>query len=187
MDFFESEKNVNAYIKMTDKNAGKHLLSELQQHLSPGSTVLELGMGPGNDFKLLRQTYVCAGSDKSSVFVERFLKAEPGADILVLDALTIQTSRTFDCIFSNKVLIHLPKDELTASIERQSAVLNKNGIVFHTFWIGEKSETIQNLFFQYYSLKELKTLFEKHFQIIKSEIYTEIEKNDSCYLIGRIH
>ena len=36
-----------------------------------GSTLLELGMGPGKDLDLLKKTYSVTGSDSSKIFVYR--------------------------------------------------------------------------------------------------------------------
>ncbi len=52
MNYFDDPANVESYIKMADGYDGRALIGILQKHLPPGSTVLELGMGPGKDLGL---------------------------------------------------------------------------------------------------------------------------------------
>lgn len=91
---------------------GKHLIAALRQVLPDGARVLELGMGLGKDLLLLAQHYTVTRSDSSTAFVERFRTAHPTADLLHLDAVTMQTDRRFDAIYSNKVLYHLTRAQL---------------------------------------------------------------------------
>ena len=119
MGYFHEEKNVLEYIKMAEGYDGKELIEILKNHLPVGSTVLELGMGPGKDLKILSSDYIVTGSDYSNVFLELYRKKNKNADLLLLDAITLKTRRKFDCIYSNKVLIHLTRQELRMSLKRQ--------------------------------------------------------------------
>jgi 2-polyprenyl-3-methyl-5-hydroxy-6-metoxy-1,4-benzoquinol methylase len=67
---------------------------------------------------MLAETCKVTGSDLSEVFLKLYWKDHPHADTLLLDAVTINTDRTFDCIYSNKVLHHLSADDLQKSLER---------------------------------------------------------------------
>ena len=89
---------------------------------------------------MLSKAYKTTGSDASQVFLDRYKQKNKDADLLKLDAVTIPTERKFDCIFSNKVLQHLTKEELKKSLQRQKEVLNPNGIAFHAVWRGDKIE-----------------------------------------------
>ncbi|MHA1186278.1 MAG: methyltransferase domain-containing protein, partial [Candidatus Heimdallarchaeota archaeon] len=102
------------------------------------SKVLEIGMGPGKDFEILSEDFITTGSDKSEEFFNRYIKKNRNSDVLLLDAVTLETNRFFDCIYTNKVLHLLTKDDLDKSLKRQSEILLDNGLVFHTFWEGEE-------------------------------------------------
>ena len=65
MEYFDSREKVENYIKMVDGDDGRDLINILKKHLSPGSTVLELGMGPGKDLEILAETFSVTGSDIS--------------------------------------------------------------------------------------------------------------------------
>ena len=185
MGYFNDRKNVEDYIRMAEGYDGRKLLVVLKKHLPAGSTVLELGMGPGVDFDLLAETYTVTGSDSSSVFLELYQEKKPTADLLKLDAASIETVRRFDCIYSNKVLHHLTKQELQRSFSRQGEMLTSGGFAMHSFWLGEGEEVHHGLRFVYYMEDELLNYIGSGFDVVATERYEEIEEADSFYILLR--
>ena len=185
MGCFDNKKNVIDYIRMTKGYDGEELVYKLEKHLKPGSTVLELGMGPGKDFDLLKKKYTATGSDSSQVFLDLYRETHPTEDIIKLDAVTLTTDRQFDCIYSNKVLHHLTKTELAKSFHRQLKVLNSGGIIFHTFWKGDGEETFSGLLFTYYNIDTLLDIVPKEFKLLEGSFYKEMKKNDSIVVVMR--
>jgi trans-aconitate methyltransferase len=183
MGFFDTEKGVDEYIKMAEGYDGAELIKILQEYLDEKSTVLELGMGPGKDLDILSKTFTVTGSDNSQVFLDKYRKENPKADLLKLDAVTLSTNRTFDCIYSNKVLHHLTREDLKKSIQRQSEIVNPRGIAFHSFWKGDKDENYDGMLFTKYQIDELKEIIGNSFDILAMNIYTEMEKDDSILAI----
>ena len=182
MGFFDTEKGVEQYIKMAEGYDGAELINILQKYLPENSTVLELGIGPGKDMDILKKSYAVTGSDYSQVFLDKYEEKHKDADLLLLDAVTMPTDRKFDCIYSNKVLHHLTKEDLIKSLQRQKEMLNPNGIAFHSFWKGNKVEEIEGLLFTYYETEDLKKITESNFDVLAIETYTEMEKDDSIYV-----
>ena len=185
MGFFDTEKGVEQYIKMAEGYDGAELIKTLKKYLPENSTVLELGIGPGKDMDILKKSYAVTGSDSSQIFLDKYKERHPDSDLLLLDAVTIQTDRKFDCIYSNKVLHHLTKEGLVKSLQRQKNLLNPNGILFHSFWKGSRTENIEGLLFTYYETSDLKKIMESDFEILSMETYTEMEKDDSICAILR--
>ncbi len=185
MEYYHQEKNVEEYIRMAKGFDGQKIISELIKYFPLGSSVLELGMGPGTDLILLKQYYNPIGSDYSEIFIDRYRKKHPNTDLFVLNAVTLETDRKFQGIYSNKVLIHLTRDELKQSIIRQIDVLEPNGIICHSFWVGDREENYHGLRFVYYTVKQLRALFKDKFNIITIDKYQEIEPDDSVFLIAR--
>lgn len=186
MTYFDHEKNVQEYIKLADGFDGSEFVKKLGTYLPAGASVLELGMGPGVDLDLLTERYAVTGSDSSDVFVHRYKAAHPEADLLKLDASLIDTDRTFECIYSNKVLHHLSKEELKQSLKRQLDVLEPGGIALHTFWHGDKEESFDGLRFIYYSIEDLKKMLPAEFQLLEAYVYQEMESDDSiCLMIKK--
>ncbi len=183
MEFFHEEENAREYIKMAEGFDGRQLIEVLKEHLDPGSTILELGIGPGVDLEILKQTYTVTGSDYSQAFLDIYLNDHPEGDVLLLDAITIETERKFDCIYTNKVLQHLAREDLKVSIKRQKEVLNDGGILFHSFWKGDKEEFMKGIRFVYYEKEHLLALFKEDYEVLDIQIYEEMEKDDSIFIV----
>ncbi len=185
MGFFDTEDGVNEYLEMAKGHDGRDLIERLPEYLLTGSSVLELGMGPGADLELLAEHYRVIGSDSSSLFLERYREKNPEADLLLLDAVTLETDRVFDCIFSNKVLHHLQREDLERSVPRQAEVLHEGGLLAHAFWHGAKVEDMGDLHFQFYLESEIEEIFSDHFDVVVMERYEELEPGDSIFAVFR--
>ena len=170
---------------MADGYDGKDLVAKLGTLLPKHATVLELGMGPGKDLDMLLSRYRATGSDASQVFVDRYLKSHPGADVLHLDAITLSTQRRFACIYSNKVLHHLTRLDMQASLRRQLDLLEDGGIALHTLWHGDGEEEMHGLRFTYYSVQAAKDAVPEGFVAIETSVYREMKEDDSICLVLR--
>ena len=182
-EYYHNKENVEEYRKIANGFDGSALIERLTNHLPEGSSVLELGMGPGKDLDILSRHYKVCGSDYSQIFLDNYRNEHPDADLLLLDAITIDTQRRYNGIFSNKVLIHLSREELERSISKQMVILNEPGIMLHSFWEGSGEEYFSGLRFTYYSEAQLTELFEKEFEILEMKRYKEMKDGDSIYMI----
>ena len=131
--YYKTKETAEEYIRLAKDVSGKQLIEKLKQVLPPDSVLLEIGSGPGTDWKILNDTYHTIGSDNSIAFLNHLKKENPKGKFLKLDASTLKTGKKFDGIYSNKVLHHLTDIELTESIKRQYKILNSNGIICHSF------------------------------------------------------
>ncbi|NNF59157.1 MAG: class I SAM-dependent methyltransferase [Rhodothermaceae bacterium] len=185
MSYYEDEQNARAYIAMAEGYDGRAIIERLKAYLPLQSSVLELGMGPGVDLDLLKEAFVATGSDKAQPFLDRYRQAHPDADLLVLDAATLDTDRTFDCIYSNKVLHHLTSTARAQSLAQQHGRLNEGGLICHTFWHGDRVEEHHGLQFHYLTEAQLAEALAPHFEMLVLERYTEMETDDSVLVIAR--
>ena len=185
MSYFDDERNVEEYISMAEGYDGRQFIPVLRRYLKDGAKVLELGMGPGKDFELLSEYFQVTGSDYSQVFIDRFRKDHPEADLVLLDAVTMKIERKFDCIYSNKVMNHLSKEQLRESLVNQAEVLNERGILLHTFWYGDKEEDLAGLHFTYYTEQTFNQWVGDEYDLLESVKYAEMEVNDSIYFLLR--
>ena len=183
MGYFDDKENVEGYVAMVEGYDGRMLIERLRQHLAPRSTVLELGMGPGVDLDILTDTFTATGSDLSQLFLDRYRDQNNDADLLLLDAVTIHTDRTFDAIYSNKVLHHLTEEELRASLSRQVEVMKPGGFALHSFWHGTEKSEMHGLLFNYYREDDIRQLVEEHFEIVEIQHYREEAEDDSLYVV----
>ena len=173
------------YIQQARGHHGGLHISRLKEFLPLDATVLEIGSGPGTDWKILGEKYRVTGSDNSSEFLKHLHKTFPDGEFLSLDAVTLSINRSFDGIYSNKVLHHLEDKALEASVQRQYEILNPNGIVCHTFWKGVDTELYNDLFVNYHTDKGLRSLFDEFFETLLIQHYQEFDKNDSILFIGK--
>ena len=185
MGFFDTEEGVNEYFEMAKGHDGRELIEKLSEHLPSGSTVLELGMGPGHDLEILAERYRVTGSDSSSLFLDRYREKDPEADLMLLDAVTLETDRTFDCVYSNKVLQHLQREDLVESVPRQAALVEAGGLLAHSVWHGDKVEDFSGLHFQFYMESEIGGIFGELFDVVLMERYEEMEPGDSIFFVAR--
>lgn len=184
-DYYKTKESVEEYIRLAKDVNGGELIEKLRSFLPSNSSLLEIGTGPGTDWNILKDDYKVVGSDNSPEFLSHLNVANPKGSFIELDAITIKTGKKFDGVYSNKVMHHLKDNELNDSIKRQCDVLNTNGIICHSFWKGEDSETFKGLFVNYHTKHSLKGFFESNFEILLIEEYGEFEDGDSILLIGR--
>ena len=170
---------------MAEGHDGKELISRLRKFLPAGSHVLEIGSGPGKDWKLLKKHYQVVGSDYSKAFLEHLRTSFPDGDFRELDAASLKTKDLFDGIYSNKVLHHLKDDALIHSIRRQHKLLRPGGLVCHSFWYGQDSEYYNDMFVNYHSDEGIRVLFGEYFDHLLFHYYKEFEKADSFLYIGQ--
>lgn len=178
-------KLAKTYMKMTEGYQGPLLIDWITDVVPAGSQVLELGMGPGKDLLELQKTYCAIGSDSAPYFLERYQANHPEAELILLDAVTLETDRKFDCICSNKVLQHLTRAELAASLMEQERLLKPDGILLHTFWKGSGEESHEGILFTLYSEEDLNQVFMARYEIVKIEAYKEEKSDDSIVVVVR--
>ena len=185
MGYFDNQMNVDAYIRTTESVDGRKLVEALRKYLEKGSSVLELGMGPGKDFEILSEFFQITGSDNSKLFLEQYRRRNPGAELVLLDAVTMNINIRFDGIYSNKVLHHLAREEIRESFKAQANVLKNRGILFHSFWYGNREEKFPGLRIVYYTEETFGEIIGDEYEIVTSERYSELEQDDSIFFVLR--
>ncbi len=184
-EYYKTKESVDDYILLANDVNGKQLINKLEKVLLANSILLEIGSGPGSDWKILNKSYQVTGSDNSKEFLNHLGAAYPDGEFLELDAVTLTTNKKFDGIYSNKVLHHLKDNKLVDSLRRQYEILNPQGIVCHSFWKGEGSENFKGLFVNYHNEERISEFFSQDFEIISVQEYKEFEDSDSLLVIGK--
>lgn len=185
MGFYDDPANVDSYEKMCEGYDGSELYNVLSRHLEPGSSMLELGTGPGADLRHFQTQYEVTGSDLSEEFLKRGRLHFPDVTFHQLDAVTLNINQPFDCIFSNKVLHHLNMEQLEESFRRQTQVIRPGGLFAHTFWMGDKEMTMHGMYFLYHNRERLLALVNRYFEVIDTYCYSEFEDSDSLFVLAR--
>ena len=185
MDYDQNQSSVKDYLKLTEDISGAALIKILAKHLKKEANLLELGSGPGNDWRILSRDYKVIGSDYSEHFLAHLKAQNPQGTFLHLDASTLKVAASFDAIYSNKVLQHLDAQQLIGSLQRQYAILNPQGIICHSFWHGTGQEDFKGMLVNYQDEESLKEWLEGRFTLLYLERYREFEDGDSILLIAR--
>lgn len=186
MSFYDEPSNVDKYIEMCKDYDGSNIYDVLQRYLNKGKSVLELGTGPGFDIPFLSKHYQVTGSDFSKEFLSRCIKKFPKINFLNINASNININEKFNCIYSNKVLHHLTESELSSSLLAQTKILSPNGIIAHSFWLGEEDQMMEGLLFSYYRKEHLIALISDQYEILTTMSYQEFEKDDSLFIIAKV-
>jgi len=184
-EYYHTKESVEEYINLAKDVDSRGLIEKFKLVLPQNSQILEIGSGPGTDWKILSTTFRVIGSDNSAIFIDYLRKNNPSGDFIELDAITLDTNMKFEGIYSNKVLHHLRDSELVDSIKRQYKVLKPGGIICHSFWKGEGSEVFNGMFVNYQSKVALNDMFQVYFEVVSIEEYKEFEESDSLVIIGR--
>jgi len=184
-EYYKTKESVQEYIQLAKDVDSAQLIERLKTYLTPGSSLLEIGSGPGTDWNILNNDYEVIGSDFSEEFITHLKSTIPDGTFIQLDAITLETDSKFDGIYSNKVMQHLKTEELMASISKQTGLLEENGIICHSFWKGEGDEEFKGMYVNYHSENDIKELFAHSFEILELASYKEFEDNDSIVVIAK--
>ncbi len=189
MKYFMKRENVEQYKSMIADYDPMPTINKLEKYLNEGDSILELGMGAGLDYFILSKKYQVLGTDSSPLFIEDYKREHPDANVMILDATDITIQKKFDCIFSNKVLQHLTKDNFVKSLSQQKNILHKNGVIFMTLWYGDYREELMfegEIRFTYYTENDIKEIVKDTFEIVTIERYSEMEERDSMIIVLKL-
>ncbi|WP_407293082.1 class I SAM-dependent methyltransferase [Stutzerimonas zhaodongensis] len=103
--------------------------------------ILDVGCGPGRDLKAFTaRGHIAVGLDGAEPFVE-MARAETGCEVLHQNFLELNLpSESFDGIFANAVLFHLPSREIAEVLSRLHAALRPGGVLFCSNPRGDNQE-----------------------------------------------
>ena len=186
MNYYHNAENAASYVAMCEGYDAAGQLQGLYSVLPENSSLLEIGSGPGNDMALLKSRYHVTGSDYSPAFIDILKLRFPESLILSLDAVSIETDKQFDGIYSNKVLHHLTDVELESSFRRQAELTKSGGFVFHLIWqYVENPKVDEALIFKARNADEFTALMGDSFELVSAEEFGEFEKGDSIAILAR--
>ncbi len=106
----------------------EYLLSLLPAH----TTILDIGCGSGvKSAYLAGKGFVVTGGDFSEKMVEIARREVPGVIFEVLDFYNLDTwPQSYDCVFAQAALLHIPKKDIPAILENLKHVLKKDGLLY---------------------------------------------------------
>jgi SAM-dependent methyltransferase len=107
----------------------------------PPFHILDLGCGPGRDLKRFTELgHIATGLDGSAEFV-RMARDYSGCDVWLQDFIDLRLPpATFDGIFANASLFHVPSAVLPEVLLRLQAALKPGGVLFSSNPRGDNQE-----------------------------------------------
>lgn len=107
----------------------------------PPFTILDFGCGPGRDLKVFAgRGHVAVGLEGAARFAE-MARAYSGCEVLLQDFLKLDLpDNSFDGIFANATLFHVPRQELPRVLRELHASLNPGGVLFSSNPRGDDEE-----------------------------------------------
>lgn len=115
------------------------LVDDLIALVPGGSSVLELGSGPGRDALALEAAGLAVSrTDGATAFVTRFV--QQGLEARTLNVNTDDFGGPYDAIFANAVLLHVPRSNLARVLQVARRATRPGGILAATFKKGTSAE-----------------------------------------------
>ncbi len=107
-------------------------------------TLLEIGAGPGRDSLFFQQNgFAVTATDLSPEMVR--LCREKGLEAEVIDFENLAFAEPFDAIYGLNCLLHVPKMDLPAILQRLQGLLKPNGLFFMGVYGGYEFEGVHEL------------------------------------------
>ncbi|MEM6891975.1 MAG: class I SAM-dependent methyltransferase [Pseudomonadota bacterium] len=129
--------------------------------LPDNARVLDLGCGPGNAAAAMRNVGITVDAWDASPEMGEMAKAMFNIDVKVAAFEALQATSLYDGIYANFSLLHAPKSDMPAHLDRISKALKPTGI-FHIGMKTGSGEQRDQLgrFYAYYEESELIELLE---------------------------
>lgn len=188
----EMELNKDTYNRIAEDWHQDHLKDEwwiqgtnrFIEHLHAGAHVLDVGCAGGVKSQYLKQHGLeVVGIDLSEAMIGIAKREYPGIEFHTMDLSEAwRLSHTFDGIFMQAVLLHVPKKDAHARIQSLAQTLKSGGYFYVAVkamrpnGVGEEVKTENDYgyeyqrFFSYYSSEEIQKYFETlGFEIVHEE------------------
>ena len=118
-------------------------IAELLRHLEgvPPFRILDLGCGPGRDLKVFRELgHEPVGLEGLPEFAS-MARRDSGCEVLQQDFLQLDLpAASFDGIFANASIFHVPTQELPRVLKELRAALKPRGVLFCSIPHGDNQE-----------------------------------------------
>ncbi|OMP30823.1 class I SAM-dependent methyltransferase [Mangrovimonas sp. DI 80] len=169
------------------------LLDNHDQH----SKILELGCGPGNVTRFIKQrfpTFKISGRDLSPNMIDIASKNVPSANFEVMDCRDVKNiQETYDGIICAFLFPYLSKGDVEQLISESSRILSKNGYLYistiagdyeSSQWTASNNYPELRLFMHFYREKDLGNILTKYrFQIVHTEQLVNPTNGDNELII----
>ncbi|OGH12325.1 MAG: hypothetical protein A2776_02335 [Candidatus Levybacteria bacterium RIFCSPHIGHO2_01_FULL_40_10] len=164
----------------TYRGKSKDWIDFFVSHFKKNDKILDVGCGSGRDSRYLFDRGLnVVGIDFSKELIKIAKKKNPKGKFLVMDFEDMDfPDSSFNGVWAHASLLHVPKDKLLSILKKIQSIMKEGGLFFSSFRVGKDEKfTVERRgnadlkrFYAYYSVQELKNIFEKaKFTIAQSE------------------
>ncbi|HJC67529.1 MAG TPA: class I SAM-dependent methyltransferase [Candidatus Enterocloster excrementigallinarum] len=158
------EEYAQEFIEATIHADVSELYRQFEEHLTPGSRILDLGCGSGRDSKYFTEKgYDVVAIDPSGAMCDQ-TKQLAHIPVYQMKAEELRFFNEFDAVWACASLLHVPYKEQVNVLRKVMHALRAGGILYASWKYGDKSRTEK-----YRSFTDLN---EKTFRDILSKIPT---------------
>ena len=153
------DASVDAYIDMVSRETPDDDLQSFIDTVPDGGTVLDLGCGPGNSAAMMQNAGLIADATDASAQMVRAARERFGVNATQARFDELDSIAKYDGIWANFSLLHAPRAEMPANLQRIHTALKAGGYLHLGLKIGngEKRDHLGRNY-TYYQPDELKTL-----------------------------
>ncbi|QLC72906.1 class I SAM-dependent methyltransferase [Pseudomonas sp. LPB0260] len=158
------QENAEGFREGTRDHDVSQNIAALLQHIQAPAPwrLLDFGCGPGRDLRTFKALgHEPVGLDGCPRFVE-MARADSGCEVWLQDFLALELPpASFDGIFANAVLFHIPSQELPRVLRQLHATLKAGGVLFSSNPRGDNQEGFNgDRYGAYYDLANWRALLE---------------------------
>jgi ubiquinone/menaquinone biosynthesis C-methylase UbiE len=148
-----------------------------------GERVLDLGSGTGQDTRTLKRYGIhVQGLDISEEMIEVAKQTVNHVSFRRGDFRNLPyDDEVFDGIWANLSLVHLMKKDLSIALSQVHRVLKATGIFYASFLTQGTDGFIDDLYYSFYSIEELRERFEDN----KLTVFDEVTTDRTAHLFAR--
>ena len=161
----------------------RRLVNLLDEYLLDDSEILELGSGTAADLLKLSKHYQVVGTDPSKQVIEKIKQKYPELKAKQLSLQPLLIEGFYDCIYSDKSLAQLSKEELIDALINQADHLKEDGIILMSFPYGEEPKEVDGRLISRYTERTISELIPNNLRIHMIDTYSEEERKDSLLII----
>jgi len=153
------DTSVEDYLKMVSRDKPDADLQSFIAAVPDGGTVLDLGCGPGNSAAFMKAAGLNALASDASIEMVNKARKQFGIDAKHARFDELDDINAFDGIWANFSLLHAPRAEMPANLDRIKTALKPGGYLHIGLKIGngEKRDGFGR-YYTYYQPDELKAL-----------------------------
>lgn len=166
--------NSEAFIARTLHIDMEEFYATFCQHLSPGSTILDIGCGSGRDLKYFRNMgYKPIGLEPSAKLA-RFARQHANCEILETTIQDFEPQSQFDGVWASASLLHLSPDELTNALEKISTLMHEDSVFYCSFKYGDEEIMREGRYYNDLTLESFSMLKPDTLEIISSRTTEQV-------------